>query len=1205
MKLRALYWNQHRTGGLKACPTPRALVFFLSATLLSASILTGCVGVTTSKGNFSTTDSTSTASSALSASPAAVDFGNVPVGATINQSLTISNSSTAAVTISQVSISGTGFTIGGVALPVTLNSGVSATFTASFAPSAPGDVTGNASFVSPQLRQGFGVGWHGTGKSVAPSISGQPVSQSIPSGETATFSVTAKGTGPLSYQWSKNGTAISGATSTSYTTPAETTSDNGAQFSVVVGNSTGSVISNTATLTVTPAPVAPSITTQPANQTTLAGQTATFSVTANGTSPLSYQWWKNGTAISGATSASYTTSAETTSDNGAIFSIVVSNSAGSVTSNNARLTVNPDPVAPSIASQPASQTITAGQTATFSVTASGTTPLSYQWRKNGTAVSGATSSSYTTPAETTGDNGAQFSVVISNSAGSATSNSAVLTVNAAPVAPSITTQPASQTITAGQTATFSVTASGTAPLSYQWQKNGVAISGATSTSYTTPAETTSDNGAQFSVVVGNSAGSATSNSAVLTVNAAPVAPSITTQPASQTITAGQTATFSVTASGTAPLSYQWNKNRTAISGATSSSYTTPAETTGDNGAQFSVVISNSAGNATSNAAALTVNSTTFLLSASPTSLNFGNINTGASRTLAFTLSDAGNSAVSISNVSISGAGFTASGMSAGTVLNPGQTATVNVTFAPASTGSVLGSVTITSSATNSPATVSLSGSGILPTFTLWVAPSLTRVGQTDTPGTVSSANLSGARGETVDTQVIVRAPAGGLTSVNMTASALTGPGGATIAASNITFYREYYVSMTGSTSGGGSNPPLGSGTYAEPLIPFVDPETGAALSGSLRAVPATVTANQNQPFWVDLFIPRGASNSPQGTYTGTITVTSDQGSVLVPVTLTVWNFELPLAPSEKSLFLIWTSSSTAYQQSLLRNKIAPWEISASQASSEIANFGLNRAGLDGSLYVGIQCNGSYSSIPTQAQIASLAATYPAGLALDLYVADENVGCTASYPPIQQVASNAHASGVKILDTIAPVSALYGSVDYWAMLPGEWPSSLSGIPGSFWSYASCDLGNGNYPGWMIDFPPINERLNAGFLNQMEGATGLLYWRADNWTAGDAIGSWNNPPTSGCGVSRPGDGLMIYPPSPIGSTEPAPGIRLKALRDGIQDYEYVQILNGLGQAAFVNSVIQPIATNWNNWTHDPNALEAARIQLGQQLNLLSPP
>src|SRR5712692_8178136 len=159
--------------------------------------------------------------------------------------------------------------------------------------------------------------------------------------------------------------------------------------------------------------------------------------------------------------------------------------------------------------RPASQTVTAGQSATFSVAASGTAPLSYQWRKNGTAISGATSASYTTPATTTADNGAPFTVVVSNSAGSVTSNAAALTVNAAVVPPSITTQPASQTVTAGQSATFSVAASGTAPLSYQWRKNGTAISGATSASYTTPATTTADNGAQFTVVVSNSAGSVT------------------------------------------------------------------------------------------------------------------------------------------------------------------------------------------------------------------------------------------------------------------------------------------------------------------------------------------------------------------------------------------------------------------------------------------------------------------------------------------------------------------------------------------------------------------------------------------------------------------------------------------------------------------------------------------------------------------------
>src|SRR5207248_3351610 len=152
--------------------------------------------------------------------------------------------------------------------------------------------------------------------------------------------------------------------------------------------------------------------------------------------------------------------------------------------------------------------------------------------------------------------GRQFTVIVSNAAGSATSSAAMLTVSAAAVAPSVTMQPASQTVTAGQTASFSVAATGTAPLTYQWKKNNVAISGATSSAYTTAATTSSDNGAQFTVVVSNAAGSVTSSAAKLSVNAVAVAPSITAQPVSQTVTAGQPASFSVTAAGTAPLSYQ-------------------------------------------------------------------------------------------------------------------------------------------------------------------------------------------------------------------------------------------------------------------------------------------------------------------------------------------------------------------------------------------------------------------------------------------------------------------------------------------------------------------------------------------------------------------------------------------------------------------------------------------------------------------------
>jgi hypothetical protein len=178
-------------------------------------------------------------------------------------------------------------------------------------------------------------------------------------------------------------------------------------------------------------------------------------------------------------------------------------------------------------------------------------------------------------------------------------------------APTIATQPTNQTVNVGQTAIFSVTAAGTAPLAYQWQEGSAPIDGATSASYTTPPTATSDSGSTFSVVVSNSAGKITSDVATLTVNAnaAPVAPSITQQPTNQTVTAGQSATFSVTTAGTAPLTYQWQKGTTAITGATSASYTTPATTTSDSGTQFSVVVSNSAGKATSNAATLTVNPT--------------------------------------------------------------------------------------------------------------------------------------------------------------------------------------------------------------------------------------------------------------------------------------------------------------------------------------------------------------------------------------------------------------------------------------------------------------------------------------------------------------------------------------------------------------------------------------------------------------------
>jgi hypothetical protein len=451
-----------------------------------------------------------------------------------------------------------------------------------------------------------GSGSDGTGGTVAPTIATQPQEQTVTVGATATFTVAATGTAPLSYQWYRNTVAISGATNASYTTAATVSGDNGASFTVTVTNAAGSQTSNAAILTVTATDVAPTITTQPQSQTVTVGATATFTVVATGTTPLSYQWFRNSVAIADETTASYTTAATVSGDNGAIFTVKVTNAAGSQTSNAATLTVTAGAVAPTIATQPQSQTVTVGATATFTVVANGTAPLSYQWYRNTVAISGATSASYTTAATVSGDNGASFTVKVTNVAGSQTSNAATLTVTAGTVAPTITTQPQSQAVTVGATATFSVVATGTAPLSYQWYRNTVAISGATSASYTTAATVSGDNGASFTVKVTNAAGSQTSNAATLTVSAGAVAPTITTQPQSQTVTVGATATFSVAATGTAPLSYQWYRNTVAISGATSASYTTAATVSGDNGANFTVKVTNTAGSQTSNAATLTV-----------------------------------------------------------------------------------------------------------------------------------------------------------------------------------------------------------------------------------------------------------------------------------------------------------------------------------------------------------------------------------------------------------------------------------------------------------------------------------------------------------------------------------------------------------------------------------------------------------------------
>ena len=341
--------------------------------------------------------------------------------------------------------------------------------------------------------------------------------------------------------------------------------------------------------------VQPTFVVQPPSQNLAAGSSVTFGVLAAGSTPLSYQWWKSGAALPGATTASLTLNNIQSGDAGNYF-VEVTNSVGRATSASAVLTVNP--ATPSIMTQPASLSVIQGASITFTVAATGTSPLSYQWRKSGLPITGATGASFTVNNTQPAD-ASTYDVEITNVVGSVSSSVATLTVT---VAPTISTHPQSQPVVLGNSATFTVTATGSPEPTYLWRKDGTDIAGATGSSYTIP-NVQAFNAGSFTVVVSNVAGSVTSAPpAVLVVN---LPPFITTQPQSKTVTAGANVSFTVVKTGTAPFSYQWRKSGSPIIGATSATFMFNGVQVSDAGA-YDVVVLNSGGVAISSVATLTV-----------------------------------------------------------------------------------------------------------------------------------------------------------------------------------------------------------------------------------------------------------------------------------------------------------------------------------------------------------------------------------------------------------------------------------------------------------------------------------------------------------------------------------------------------------------------------------------------------------------------
>ncbi len=492
--------------------------------------------------------------------------------------------------------------------------------------------------------------------------------------------------------------------------------------------------------------------------------------------------------------------------------------------------------------------------------------------------------------------------------------------------------------------------------------------------------------------------------------------------------------------------------------------------------------------------------------------------------------------------------------------------------------------------------------------TVWVTDSLTRTGVSDSAGSTTWEQLSAAKGEYASFQIIVQAPYGGLGNVNVTMSNLTGPGGAVIPSTAFSLFREQYtVVQPGSVNWLGSNQPLGAGTYPDGLIPFTDPNTGAALQGAaIQAVPFTLGQSQNQPIWVDVLVPRNATS---GSYTGTYTVSANQGSYTGYVTLNVWHFALPVNPYLRSSMVFWAADSVQAEEEILRNRLNPASSAPANQAALMAQ-GLETVAIkfDSGAHAG-SC--TMTGPPTVAQLEANKALQNPGLLMYDYSADEIAYCPSLFPLVQQWGYNLHQAGLKNLVTIAPTPALYddgsgtgrSAVDIWTILPEAYDYDVSQMAtvlakgDSLWSYNAL-VQDAYSPKWEIDFAPINFRVQPGFINQSLNMTGLLYWRVDYW-ASDPW-NWVNNTGQFSGNNYPGEGQLVYPGADVGIAGVAPSMRLKWLRDGSEDYDYIQLLKNAGYGSWAMNLVSTVGPNWTNWTRSNSVLENVRLQMGQMLD-----
>jgi hypothetical protein len=531
---------------------------------------------------------------------------------------------------------------------------------------------------------------------------------------------------------------------------------------------------------------------------------------------------------------------------------------------------------------------------------------------------------------------------------------------------------------------------------------------------------------------------------------------------------------------------------------------------------------------------------------------------------------------------------------------------------------------------------------------VWVAPESVKVRPGDRPGTQKAAVIEAARNEFEAFHVVLDGGASGLAGATVTTSALTGPGGATIDGGDIRIYREgwYNVSTPSSVVGA-------TGRWPDIMIPAVD----EVANEPRNAFPVDVPAGSQQPVYVEVHV---AADAAPGVYTGTVHVTAKGFTADVPVTLGVHGFTLPSTSSLRTAFgMFWSGACIAHFGSF---EACGQDEGTARMIQLYTRFALDhRITIDQSVYTGPTrlpqggfdwpswdaiyaplLDGTGGTRLKGAKLTSVRFAWTRDAASYKEWAshfkqkgwfDRTFDYTCDEPPaacswsgLADTANTAHAgdpafrtlstttidkakaNGVdSVLDTLVPIINELNPIDASNTRP-EYDAWLAGAPArrQIWSYQSCMSDGCNivgqetgWPSYMIDAPALYNRAMEwhSWRNRVEGE--LYYETMYAFTRGDA---WTNQYYFGGN----GDGTLFYPGTPAkigGKTDvPIASFRMKMIRAGLEDYEYLKALADAGDPKMADDEAAKLAPAGNQFTTDPAALDAARHRIAARIDEL---